>query len=114
MFEQLFAKRGLSLDRMRVLLDVREAGSIVKASGSDPVRQSQYSRQLKELDEFFGVELTTRKGRSITLTPIGQELATLIKEHFLGLNNFCLRIEHSPVPVLVGAGESLIHWLLMT
>lgn len=113
MFEHLFAKRGLSLDRMRVLLEVREAGSIVLAAGADPARQSQYSRQLKELDEFFGVPLTQRKGRTLSLTPVGEELAVLIKEHFVALGALSRRIESQPIPVFIGAGESLIHWLLM-
>lgn len=113
MFERLFAKRGLSLERMRVLLELREAGSIVKAAGSDPVRQSQFSRQLKELGEYFGVELTERKGRNLTLTPAGQELAILIKEHFVALGHYARRMEDEPVPVFIGAGESFIHWLLV-
>lgn len=113
MFEKLFAKRGLSLDRLRVLLEVREAGSVVKAAGGDPVRQSQYSRQLKELDEYFGVELTCRKGRHLVLTAIGEELAKLVQEHFVALGNFKRRMAAEPVPVFIGAGESLIHWLLL-
>ena len=101
------------MDRLRVLLEVREAGSIAKAAGEDPVRQSQYSRQLKELDEYFGSELTERKGRSISLTPAGIELANLIKEHFVALGNFSRRVSGESVPVFIGAGESLIHWLLL-
>ncbi len=113
MFEKLFSKKGLSLDRMRVLLEVRQAGSIVKAAGNDPVRQSLYSRQLKELGEFFGVELTERKGRGIALTARGEELAILIKEHFESIGNFSRRVEGEPVPVFIGAGESFIQWLLI-
>jgi DNA-binding transcriptional LysR family regulator len=113
MFERLFAKRGLSLDRLRVLLEVREAGSIVKAAGSDPVRQSQYSRQIKELEEYFGAALTERNGRTISLTPPGEELANLIKEHFIALGNFSRRLSDERVPVFIGAGESLINWLLL-
>jgi len=44
MFEKLFAESGLSLDRLRALLEVNAAGSIVKAAIGDPVKQSQYSR----------------------------------------------------------------------
>jgi DNA-binding transcriptional LysR family regulator len=52
MFENLFSERGLSLDRLKVLIEVRDAGSIAQAAPGDPVRQSQYSRQLRELSEF--------------------------------------------------------------
>jgi DNA-binding transcriptional LysR family regulator len=113
MFERLFAKRGLSLDRMKVLLEVGDAGSIVQAAGADPVRQSQYSRQLKELEEYFGVELTERRGRTISLTAAGSELASLIREHFIALGNFSRRMQDEPVPVFIGAGESIIHWVLI-
>ncbi len=57
MFESLFSERGLSLDRLKVLIEVRDAGSIAQAAPGDPVRQSQYSRQLRELSEFFGCEV---------------------------------------------------------
>lgn len=113
MFEQLFAKKGLSLDRMKVLLDVRQAGSIVKAAHGDASVQSQYSRQLKELGEYFGVELTERDGRGIRLTAAGEELAILIKEHFEALAVYSRRVNSDILPVFVGAGESLIHWLLL-
>ncbi len=63
MFEQLFAKRGLSLDRLRVLCEVADAGGIARAARNDPTRQSQFSRQLKELEDFFEVELTRRQAR---------------------------------------------------
>ena len=41
MFARLFAESGLSLDRLRALIEVGATGSIVKATGGDPVRQSQ-------------------------------------------------------------------------
>jgi len=56
----LFAENGLSLDRLRALLEVGASGSIVKATHGDPVRQSQYSRQIKELEDFFRVKLVER------------------------------------------------------
>ena len=57
MFEHLFAERGLSLDRLKTLIEVAKAGSIAAAARGDSARQSLYSRQIKELEEFFGVEL---------------------------------------------------------
>jgi hypothetical protein len=40
MFDSLFSERGLSLDRLKVLIKVRDAGSIAQAAPGDPVRQS--------------------------------------------------------------------------
>jgi hypothetical protein len=36
-------ERGLSPDRLKVLIEVRNAGSIAQAAPGDPVRQSQYA-----------------------------------------------------------------------
>jgi DNA-binding transcriptional LysR family regulator len=88
MFGKLFAERGLSLDRLKALLEVGAAGSIVKAADGDPVRQSQYSRQIKELEGFFRVKLIERQGKGTRLTPNGKELARISRFFLLGLSNF--------------------------
>ncbi len=79
---------GLSLDRLRALVEVGAAGSIVKAAGGDPIRQSQYSRQIKELEDFFRIALVERHGKGIRLTPNGRELARISRFFLLGLSNF--------------------------
>lgn len=109
----LFMRSGLSFDRLRVLLEVRDAGSIAKAAGGNAVRQSQYSRQLKELEACFGVELTVRQGRRLKLTPAGEELAALTREQFTALGDFAARSSGAASLYALGAGESLIHWLLL-
>ena len=68
MYEALFARSGLSLERLRSLIQVADAGGISRAVGDDPARQSLVSRQLKELEEFFEVELTRRDGKRLALT----------------------------------------------
>ena len=79
MFEHLFAERGLSLDRLKTLIEVAKAGSIAAAARGDSARQSLYSRQIKELEEFFGVELASRRGKVLALTGAGWELASIQK-----------------------------------
>src|SRR5512147_1079137 len=88
MFTKLFAESGFSLDRLRALLEVGAAGSIVKAAGGDPVRQSQYSRQIKELEDFFRTRLIERHGKGNRLTDGGRELARISRFFLLGLSNF--------------------------
>lgn len=88
MFERLFAESGLSLDRLRALLEVGAAGSIAKAAGGDPVRQSQYSRQIKEVEDFFRTRLIERHGKGTKLTESGRELARISRFFMLGLSNF--------------------------
>ncbi len=112
MYDGLFGKRGLSFDRLRALVEVADAGGIAKAVGDDPVRQSQYSRQLKELDQFFGVELTCRKGRSLTLTPAGRRLAAVTRAAFTSFCDIRRELADAPMEVTVGAGDALLHWIL--
>jgi DNA-binding transcriptional LysR family regulator len=88
MFEKLLAEGGLSLDRLKTLLEVAVAGSMVKAADGDPVRQSQYSRQIKELEVFFRVQLVERQGRGTRLTSNGRELARISRFFMMGLANF--------------------------
>jgi DNA-binding transcriptional LysR family regulator len=88
MFEPLFAENGLSLERLRALLEIGVAGSIVRAADGDPVKQSQYSRQIKELEDFFRTKLCERHGRGTRLTVSGRELARISRFFMLGLSNF--------------------------
>lgn len=88
MFARLFAESGLSLDRLRALVEVGAAGSMVRAAEGDPARQSQYSRQIKELEEFFQTGLIERHGKGIRLTDCGRELARISRFFLLGLSNF--------------------------
>ena len=113
MFEKLFARRGLSLDRLRVLCEVADAGSIARAAGSDPTRQSQFSRQLKELEDFFEVELTRRQGKGLVLTQAGQELVQIARESISRIQDFQLRAIGQPLGFSIGAGDSLVQWLVL-
>jgi DNA-binding transcriptional LysR family regulator len=113
MFESLFSERGLSLDRLKVLIEVRDAGSIAAAAPSDPVRQSQYSRQLRELAEFFGCEVAQRRGKILKLTAQGERLAELAREHLRSLDDFRSECREESVAFTIGAGDSLIQWLVI-
>jgi DNA-binding transcriptional LysR family regulator len=113
MFEKLFAESGLSLDRLRAMLEVAACGSIAKATGGDPVRQSQYSRQIKELEDFFRVKLMERDGKGMQLTSNGRELARLSRFFLLGLSNFqrgCLAEEQT---CRIGASATFIQCMLV-
>jgi DNA-binding transcriptional LysR family regulator len=113
MFENLFSERGLSLDRLKVLIEVRDAGSIAQAAPSDPVRQSQYSRQLRELSEFFGCEVAQRRGKILKLTEQGERLAELAREQLRSLDDFRAECKQTSVAFTIGAGDSLIQWLVI-
>ena len=105
-------ERGLSFDRLRSLVEVGQAGSIAKAVHGDGVRQSQYSRQMKELEEFFGVELTRKRGKVLVLTTAGRELARMATETFSAFENFRTESRNIPRRFTLGAGDSLHYWIV--
>jgi DNA-binding transcriptional LysR family regulator len=113
MFDSLFSERGLSLERLRVLIEVHDAGSIARTAPGDEVRHSQYSRQLRELSEFFGCEVTHRRGKLLKLTPEGAQLAELVRPFLRGLEDFNLTCKSERAVFNIAAGDSLIHWLVI-
>ena len=112
MSEPLLARRGLSLDRLETFCRVAESGSIVKAANQDPVRQSLYSRQIRELEEFFGTALIERDGRGIKLTTAGKRLAQLAREQFAALRDFQQEVARQPVTLSIGSGNSVLEWVV--
>ncbi|MCX6872212.1 MAG: LysR family transcriptional regulator, partial [Verrucomicrobia bacterium] len=112
-FDRLFALAGLSLDRLRTFLRVAEAGNLSKAALGDVTKQSQFSRQIKELEGYFGVAFTRRVGRRIEIAPEGLRLADLIRRHFGELDDFREAMNGRPVCVRIGTQGSLIDWLLL-
>jgi len=85
--DDLFAQTGLSLERLRAFCLVAEAGGVTKAAG-DASKQPLLSRQLKELEVYFGVELFQRTGRTMTLTGPGKSLYRIGKSYFGALSDF--------------------------
>lgn len=103
----------MSLDRLQSFCLVAEAGGVTKAAKGDAARQSQFSRQIKELEEFFGVELMRRSGRGVALTEAGRRLHALAREHFAALGDFKADCAAEPLRLTVAAGDSLLQWVLL-
>jgi DNA-binding transcriptional LysR family regulator len=113
MFKDLFNRSGLSLDRLRRFLEFADAGSISKAAPDDPNRQSQISRQIAELEEYFETELTVRRGKTLALSPAGRRLSDLIREQFQDLYDFQLEQRSQSKTFSIGAGSSILEWLVI-
>lgn len=111
--KRIFAKAGLSLERLRTFAEIVAAAGISNAAPGDYNRQSQFSRQLKELEEFFGAELLIRRRGRFALTSVGRELFQIVQSHFNAIEELANRCANQNVEVTVGAGESLLHWLLL-
>src|SRR4051794_28209706 len=80
MFEKLFLKSGLSIDRLKTFCEIAEAGAITRAAGGKPGIQSQYSKQLKDLETYFEVPLFERNGKTMRITEAGKRLLSVAKE----------------------------------
>jgi len=113
MVSGLLSESGLSLDRLESFCLVAQAGGVTKAARGDPARQSLFSRQIKELEEFFGIELIRRKGRGVALTEAGERLNLIARDCFAALSDFKGGCKSRPVEVVIGTGDSVIQWLLM-
>jgi DNA-binding transcriptional LysR family regulator len=113
MYEELLSKTGMSLDRLRVLCEVIRHGTIAGAVDRDPSRASHYSRQIAELEEYFGVKLFMRKNRRLIPTPHALQLETIARNFFVQLEDLSQDIKGRIPTLRIGAQESVIKWFLV-
>ena len=66
--------RNLDLTALRSFVAVADTGGVTRASGLLNLTQSAVSMQLKRLEESLGASLLDRTGRTIGLTPQGEQL----------------------------------------
>lgn len=113
MYEELFSRDGLSLERLHALVQLAEEGSLARAANGNVGLQSRLSHRLRELSEYFGVPLTERAGRSLRLTGAGERLVKLAREHFQGLIQFKNTSHGGAIRFRVGSADSLLQWLVV-
>ncbi len=113
MYQSILSQSGFSMERLGNFCSVADAGSIVGAAKGDTVRQSLISRQIRELESFFGVELIRRRGRGLELTDAGRELAAVGRENFKGLADYAARCRGAAWTVRMVASNSVATWLLL-
>jgi len=114
MNEMLLARGGLSLTRLQNFLAIADAGSIAEAAGRhDTSRQSLFSRQLRELEDFFQTELTRRRGRGLELTEAGRRLAAIVRQQNRQLLDFAGESRKEALTLSIGAGNSTLEWLVI-
>lgn len=101
------------MERLGNFCSVADVGSIVGAAKGDTVRQSLISRQIRELESFFGVELIRRRGRGLELTEAGRELAAVGRENFKGLSDYAARCRGAAWSVRIVASNSVAYWLVL-
>lgn len=70
----------LELRHLKTLSAIREHGSLVAAAGDLCLTPSALSHQLRELDQWFGVEVVNRRSRPVSFSNVGQRLLKLADE----------------------------------
>jgi DNA-binding transcriptional LysR family regulator len=113
MFSDFLNNEGLSLQRLHTLVLLSETGSLTKAAGNDPGKQARMSHHLRELGEFFRTPLTERSGQTLKLTPKGQELALIARNHLSTLQTFARSVQTTEREWAIGAGDSVLQWWLI-
>jgi DNA-binding transcriptional LysR family regulator len=113
MLPDVVAKNGFSLERLATLCAVIEAGSITAAAGPNTSRQSQFSRQIKELEEALGATLFDRIGKTLRPTPCGVQLARMSKSFFGAVADMAAREAGKPEQLVVGGGEAMLRWVVI-
>jgi LysR family transcriptional regulator, low CO2-responsive transcriptional regulator len=72
----------MSLTGLRAFHLVAQAGSFTKAARAGHVSQPTISAQVRALEETYGARLFDRRGRTVSLTPLGQSLVAVTTRLF--------------------------------
>ncbi|CAO1666419.1 Transcriptional regulator, LysR family [Halomonas sp. NYA30] len=103
------------LSALRAFEATARLGSVTAAADELSVTHGAVSRQLKSLDDHFGVALFAKAGRGIALTPYGEKLQTGVGEAFDRLKDSCAAlkrdVEEAPF-TLACPGSLLARWLI--
>ena len=115
MFEKGFGNtsKNFSLERLRRLIEVLEAGNISKASGSNVTTAALISRQITELETFFEVPLREKHGKSVKLSKEGEELAIMTRRFLSSLEDFQDKLDGIAPKIIVGAGQTFLTSIIL-
>lgn len=111
-YSSIFNKNGLSLERLQSFCLVAKAKGFNRAAGDNAYKQSQFSRQVADLEKFLDVRLFVRKGKSIELTTQGRELYAICKDFFYGLSCLKSETDKHKEDLIISAGQSVIDFLI--
>lgn len=105
--------KGLSLDRLETLSQIVSQGSIAQAAGGNPNRQSQFSRQVTELEEWFGISLLDRTSVPNKPTSAAFRISREVEAFMSNLDSVRENASGGRRVVVFGAGERMIRSYLV-
>ena len=103
------------LSALRAFEATARLGSVTAAADELSVTHGAVSRQLKSLDEHFGVALFAKAGRGLVLTHHGEQLQSGVGEAFSRLRDSCAALKHEVEEAsftLACPGSLLARWLI--
>lgn len=112
-FVELFKKRVPTPDQLHTLIRFVERGSLSAAFGSGKSAQAAATQQLGRIDQAMGIRTRKSSGAYKVPTLEAQELAALAREFFQKLWDFKQQTERKPNSFSIGAGDSLMFYLLI-
>lgn len=113
MLGRLLRKKGVSMERLVSLCEIHEAGGIMAAAEGDPSRQSQLSRQVKELEDALDLSLMDRSTSPSRVSPEGEAIVRLVRRFLSDFDRVAEGLSQSQGPIRIAASESLVLWYLM-
>ncbi|MDA7889842.1 LysR family transcriptional regulator [Akkermansiaceae bacterium] len=113
MLGQLLRKKGVSIERLAGLCEIQDAGGIMAAAQGDSSRQSQLSRQIKELEVSLDCQLMDRSSSPSKLNREGETLAAMGRRFLTDFDRVAGGLSQQKIPLRIAASESLVLWYLM-
>jgi DNA-binding transcriptional LysR family regulator len=110
---KLLSERGLTFERLDKLCEAAEHLSLARAAKARNTSPESFSRDIQQLEEFFGVELIRQTGRGIELTEFGEQLQAVAREQLQTLSDFKSACMRRAVNLAIGAGDSQLQWLIL-
>jgi len=105
--------KGLSLDRLETLSAIVAQGGIARAAGGDANRQSLFSRQVAELEAWFGVDLLDRSATPSRPTEVALRIVRQVDEFRREMDAIREASGSGRRTVVFGAGERMIRSYLI-
>lgn len=110
MHEPFSSLSGFSIERLITFCRVAEHGSIKDAADADPTRQSQYSRQIKDLENSLGLTLFDRSGKKWVVTDQGRRLVVIARGFFQSVASLQAEGIAARQRIRIGSGDGILVW----
>jgi len=113
LIKKIQGQSGFSIAKLVTLCELESAGNYANMAPENPTRQSQYNHQIRDLEEFLGVEITTRGGHKVQLTNAGKELAREVRLHFKKLQEIVENHSDQGAEFHIGANGTVLEWYVI-